>query len=337
MHEIFESGKLKPEYLKEILKELSFPRSNDTLIGPSYGEDAGAFALGDKAIVVASDPITFTSSQMGYYLVNVNANDIATMGAKPKFLLLVMLLPEKGTDPASLRELVQDIKKATKEREITVLGGHTEITPGLERPILVGTMIGVVDKDRLVTSSGAREGDALLLTEGIAIEGTSIIAREKREETERILGKEKTKTVERWLFDPGISVVKGALILSDAGLPTSMHDPTEGGLAMGIHELCEASEVGALVYGSEIPIFEETRALASHFGIDPLGLIASGALLFTVHRGNESKAIEILKSEGINAKVIGEIRDRSYGVKLEDEGKISPLPRFEKDEILKVF
>jgi len=330
-------GKPEPELLKSILERLSYKRAKDVIVGPEYGEDAAAISLNSKVLVIGTDPITFTTADPGYYLVNVNANDIATMGAKPEFLLLVMLLPERGTDRDLVNSLIGEIKKAAKEMDITIVGGHTEVTPGLEKPILIGTMLGFTTKERLVTSKGAEPGDLLILTKGVAIEGTSIIVRERENLAREILGEESVSKVKNWLYDPGISVVREALTLAEAGFVKAMHDPTEGGLSMGIYEIAEASQVGALIEEEAIPIFEETRLLCSRLGIDPLGLIASGALLAAISPSVRDEALSLLIENKIKASVIGELKEKSFGVKLRREGKVKDLPRYPQDEILKIF
>lgn len=337
MKKWWRTGKPEPDILKKILRELFYEKPEDVIIGPEYGEDAAAISLSDGVLVISTDPITFTSSDPGYYLINVNANDIATMGARPRFLLLVMLLPERGTDRDLVESLIDQVKTAAREIGITVIGGHTEITPGLIKPILVGTMLGFTPKERLVRSKGGEPGDLLILTKGIAIEGTSIMVREKEDVAKEVLGEEDVLRLKNWLHKPGISVVREALLLAQENLAKAMHDPTEGGLSMGIYELSEASGVGALVDENSIPIFRETQLLCDKFGIDPLGLIASGALIAAISPPDIEKALSLLREKQINVKVIGELKERSFGVKLKVGDKLRPLPRYPQDEILKIF
>jgi hydrogenase maturation factor len=332
----WKTGKPDPEKLKRIVEKIHSPLGKGILVGPSYGEDSAVVVRGEDAWVISSDPITFASKDQGYYLVHVNANDVATMGARPLYLILVMLLPEGRTEEDLVNSLLDQVRTAADSLGISVIGGHTEVTPGLKETILVGTMIGITKRDRIVRSSGAEPGDLLILTKGIAIEGTSIIARERESTVEEIFGKEKTERLKEWIKDPGISVVREALLLAESKLVKAMHDPTEGGLAMGIHELAAASGVGVEIIYEEIPIFEETMTLTERFELDPLGMIASGSLLAAIEKSKLEGAIKLLKGKGIEVSVIGEVMEREFGVKLRKSGELADLPQFPQDEILKI-
>jgi hydrogenase maturation factor len=334
---IFPPGKLNPEILKKFLKTLSINLPDEVKIGPRYGEDAAVIELEDKFLVISSDPITFVTEEIGYYLVTINANDIAVMGAVPKYLLITILLPEGKTDESFVSKIFKDVEKASREVGINIIGGHTEVTYGIDRPILMGTAIGFAERKYLVTSGGAKPGDILLLTKGIAVEGTSIIAKEREDYLLKYFSREFIEKAKRFNRDPGISVVKEAIAAARTGKVSAMHDPTEGGIAMGICELAEASGVGVHIYRERIPIFEETLLLSSPFNINPLGLIASGALLISVP-GEYVEVVEnSIRNEGIEVYRIGEIREREHGLKMEVSGKIDDLPPFPQDEIVKIY
>src|SRR5215510_12856478 len=148
------------------------------LIGPRVGEDAAVIDMGDRLLIAKSDPITFATDAIGHYAVTVNANDVAVMGGTPRWFLATLLLPETRTTAALVQDIFAQVRQACHELGIALVGGHTEITVGLERPILSGHMLGEVTRERLVTSSGVQAGDAILLTKGFPVEGVSIIARE---------------------------------------------------------------------------------------------------------------------------------------------------------------
>ena len=163
MKEFLPVGKLKIDFLNSLITQAEiFDRR--VIIGPRVGEDATVIDFGESYLVAKTDPITFATDEIGWYLVCVNSNDIATMGAAPKWLLLTILLPEGKTTEESVRQIFQQILEACGEFGITLCGGHTEVTYGLDRPILVGQMLGVVKKEKLVTSSGACVGDDILLS-----------------------------------------------------------------------------------------------------------------------------------------------------------------------------
>ena len=329
-------GKLKVDFLHSLISqaEITDPR---VIIGPQIGEDATVIDFGDKYLVAKTDPITFATDEIGWYLVCVNSNDIATMGAVPKWLLLTALLPENKTTELLVQKIFDQIFKACREFNITLCGGHTEITYGLDRPIVIGQMLGEVEKERLVTSSGARVGDDILLSKGIAIEATSIIAREKEAKLKWKYSEEFIGKARNFLKNPGISVLKESLIAVEVGGVHAMHDPTEGGVANAINELAICSNVGAIIFEERIPIFPETHKLCGDFGLDPLGVISSGALLIVADPAFSNKIIDAIQQQGISCTHIGKILPHEEGVSIESKGKRRPLPMFDSDEIIKVM
>jgi hydrogenase maturation factor len=220
---------------------------------------------------------------------------------------------------------------------VAFCGGHTEITVGLDRPIVIGTMLGEVEKDRLITTGGARPGDDILLTKAIAIEGTSILARERGKELAGLFGEEFPRRCGYLAEKPGISVLEDARIAIREGRVHSMHDPTEGGLANALHEIAVAADVGLVVDEDRIPILDECRILCSHYGLDPLGLIASGSLLIMVEPSDSGRIMRSLEVAGVPAAIIGRITGKEQGVKSRSEGRIKDLPRFDRDEITKIL
>jgi hydrogenase maturation factor len=259
------------------------------------------------------------------------------MGARPRWFLPTLLLPEGPADERMAAALFQDIAASCRSLGVTLVGGHTEITVGLDRPIVVGQMLGEVEKDRLVCNRRSQPGDAIVLTKGIAIEGTAILARERTAEVERDLGAEFRKRAEDFLFAPGVSVVREALAVSEAARVHAMHDPTEGGLATGLRELAQASGLGLVVERERIRVYEESARLCDRFGLNPLGVIASGALLITVAPADSEKALGALRQAGVEAAVIGSMRPRAEGLMMRCRGGTKPLPRFERDEIARLF
>jgi hydrogenase maturation factor len=225
----------------------------EVLVGPQLGEDAAVIDVGPTCLVAATDPVTFATDAIGYYAVQVNANDVATMGAVPQWFLATLLLPERGTTEELVIELFNQLRSACRGIGVALVGGHTEVTAGLERPIIVGTMLGVVDKDRLVTSSGMHPGDLVVCTKGVAVEGTALIAREKAESLNTKYNSEFIKRAKNMLYNPGIGVVRDAKVAGGSAKVHAMHDPTEGGLATGLWELAEASQVGLVADRQRVP------------------------------------------------------------------------------------
>ncbi|KPJ60168.1 MAG: hypothetical protein AMJ46_07545 [Latescibacteria bacterium DG_63] len=329
-------GKLDRTMLSDLLAKYSRPDKR-LLVGPKVGEDAAVLGPSPGCEVIATDPITFASDRIGWYVVHINANDIAVMGGRPRYLLLTLLLPQGRTSAADVEGIFAAVADACRELDITLAGGHTEITYGLERTIAVGQMIGEVGRDRIVTSSGARPGDTILLTKGIAIEGTAIIAREKREELIDSRGEGVVESAASLLDTPGISVVREALIACDTALPSAMHDPTEGGLATGLLELATASEVGLAIDEEAIPVLPECRAVCETFDLNPLGLIASGALLVTAPPEKANAIASAFDREGIVYARIGTIEERGHGLTISSADSTRPLDRFDVDEVARLF
>jgi len=333
---VFRVGKLNANLLDELVSSIK-KKDPRVIVGPKVGEDAAVIDIGDKYLLSTTDPITFTSYKIGWYTVNVNANDIATMGGTPKWLLVSILLPENKTDSALVKEIFRDIENAADELGIDICGGHTEITKGLDRPIVSGHMLGEVDKDKLVTNSHARVGDEIILTKGIAIEGMALLAREREKELSGKYGKMFVERVQSFLHDPGISVVAEAHLANQAANIRAMHDPTEGGLATGLYELTRASNTGVVIYEDKIHLLDETRILCSEYKLDPLGVIASGALLIVVDPGDRDAVLSKLVQNDITCSVIGKLTDKEDGLKIIADGEERELPFFEVDEIARVI
>jgi len=328
----FPLGKLPADVLARLLAGMR-PVDPRVLVGPGIGLDAAVIDMGDSLLVATTDPITFAADSIGWYAVQVNANDIATTGATPHWFMATVLLPESRADVAMAEDILAQIHAACIAIGVDLVGGHTEITYGLDRPIVVGTMLGQVRRERWVTPYGARPGDALLLTKGIAVEGTAIMAREQN------LGLE-VKFLEgcrNFLTQPGISIVRDAAIATDAGRVHAMHDPTEGGLATGLHELAQASSVGLSIEASAVPVYAETQTLCRAMGLDPWGVIASGALLLAVEAADAENIRQALETQGIRAALIGRVTDAANTVLLHDASGTRDLPHFERDEIARLF
>ena len=331
-------GKLPAALLEELLQQQEPAADPRLLIGPSPGEDAAVIDFGERLLIAKSDPITFATDAIGYYAVNVNANDIASMGGTPRWFLATLLLPEKGTTPDLVRDIFAQIREACRALQVTLVGGHTEITLGLDRPLICGQMLGETTRQALVTSAGAQVGDAVLLTKGYPLEGSAIIARERA--AQLAAQGFAASDIARWqglLFDPGISVVRDAAVLQQAVEVHAMHDPTEGGVATGLRELANASNVGLRLQADQLPLLPEGRILCDAFGLDPLGVIASGALLATVPAVQAANAIQACNAAGIACYDIGRVVTPGEGLLLCSQDATQQLPSFARDEVVKLF
>jgi len=307
------------------------------IIGPGIGRDAAAIALdAERAMVVKTDPITFATAEIGWYLVNVNANDLACLGATPRWLLVTALLPEGRTTPTLVEEIFAGLHEACTALGIALVGGHTEITHGLDRPILVGTLLGEAPREDLIEPGRAQPGDRIILTKGLAVEGTALIAGERATEVSARHGAAFVARCQGFLHDPGISVVRDAAIARAAGA-TGLHDPTEGGVATGLRELAQAAGLGLTIDAVSLPIYPETARLCADYGLDPLGLIASGALLIVAPPDVAPQIVAELAKAEIVGTVIGSFTAAEDGLRLCHPSGDMPLPEFAADEIARLY
>ena len=327
-------GKLPVSLLRSILARA--PQADPRLLfGPRVGFDCAVLDFGDRLLVLKSDPITFATDSIGWYLVQVNSNDIATTGAVPRWLLVTALLPEGSTTAVLVEEIVGQVYEACAALGISVIGGHTEITHGLDRPILAGTLIGEVAREKLITPQGMQTGDRVLLTKGVPIEATAILANEFPGRLAKVLSPEELILAQNFLHDPGISVLRDAQIAQTAGQVTAMHDPTEGGLLSALWELAEAGNKTLKIDLEAVPIPPLSRRICDAFEFDPLATIASGSLLLTAAPADTPAIITALIENGIPGAEIGRVEDGPPVVL--DEGTGSLLPRPDQDEIGRVY
>jgi hydrogenase expression/formation protein HypE len=329
------AGKLPGWLLRKVLHGLPAGDS-DILVGPGLGRDAAAIAVGGRVVVAKNDPITFASEGGAAHLVEVNANDVACMGATPRWLLVTALLPH-GVTPADVLNQFAELRETCRHRSVELIGGHTEIMRGLERPILVGMMLGDASPSELLRPGQARPGDVLLVTKGLAIEGTALLARERADQLWKLIGGESVRAAARLLDKPGISVVAEAEIARRSGHVTALHDPTEGGLASAVRELAAVSAAGVEIDAESVPILAETRAVADALGIDPLGMLASGSLLIATRAEGVPGLLRDIEAAGIPVSVVGRLTDDPDEASLISGGKRRPLPEFAVDEVARLL
>jgi len=328
-------GKINPDILGRLIAKYT-GRDPRIVIGPEVGEDATIIDMGEIYLVAKTDPITHVTSEIGHYAVNVNANDIAAMGGKPLWFLATILMPLES-DEKGVENIFSQISKACETLGVSYCGGHTEVTSCVNIPVVVGQMLGEVTKSELKPSSAAKPGDDLIMTKAAAIEGTAIIALEKEKELSAHFPKELILRAQNYLHQPGISIVKEAAVAASFSDVHALHDPTEGGIATGIHELAMASRLGVEVFRERIPVSEETERLCEHFGVDPLGVFASGSLLIGASPSVSGALLGALQGEGINAVHIGTLVDKDKGMKLIKDSRSTSLPVYHQDELSKIF
>ncbi len=325
------TGKLDAAKLAKLLDRYARCKDRSVVLGPGVGLDAAAIKVSAGTLVLASDPVTYASDQLGYYAVCVNANDIYVSGARPRWFLADVLLPPGGARLAE--RIFRQMHRACDELGISLVGGHTEMTPDLPRPMVAGFMIGELLANKPLSAGGLRAGDRIILTKALAIEGTALIACDRQKELAGEFSQRFLSRAKRFLHRPGLSVGAEATIALRAGAH-AMHDPTEGGLLNGLWEMAQASRLSLHIDGEQIHVYPETLELCRCFDLDPLGLLASGALLIGCGPRAVKKMCQELDNADIMFSVIGSARKGSAGVHFTDGRAVK---RAVTDEILKVF
>ena len=329
-------GKIPQELLAKLIA--SVPALGDRVVlGPGIGLDCAVLEFGDACLVLKTEPITFASQEIGWYAVQIAVNDVVTSGARPKWMLLTSLLPENKTTPALIAEIGNQVADSCRKAGISLIGGHTEITYGIDRPILVTTMIGEVSAEELITPKGIIDGDLLILTKGVPVEATALLAREFPAQLEQILTPDEIRCAQDYLYSPGISVMHDALLAASCGGVHAMHDPTEGGVATALWEMAIASETCLQVDLTAVPISAVSAKICAAFHLDPLGVISSGALLLACQPQKSAEILEKLSQNGIPAAIIGTAIPGPAGMVITSTQPWSELKKFPRDEITRVY
>ena len=330
------AGKVAPEMLERLLGMMAGD-SDDVIVGPSLGEDGAVLRIGDMMVAIATDPITFQTPRPGLFAVCVNANDIAVMGARPRYMLLTVILPP-GTSEEVLCAIVSDVEETTRRMGITVIGGHTEVSAAVCTPVLSVTMLGPLVSDAPVLTGGVCPGDCLVQVRPLALEGTAILASEHREALLSEVGAADLDRASELLTDPGLSVVEPALLLCEFDGLHAMHDPTEGGFATGLREMMVSSGTGCRLWVDRLIVLDVTRDVCRGLGYSPLGVISSGCLLAALSAEVADEAVSALRRAGYASSIVGRATDCAGAYELLDgTGHVQPLPEFAVDELARAL
>ena len=328
-------GKLPNNLLADFLNGFSFD-DPDLLIKAGVGEDiAAADIQKEEVLILKSDPITFATDAIGNYAVLVNANDIATCGADPRWLLTTLLFPNR-TSGSEIQNIMWGLNRIALQYGITLCGGHTEITDAVTRPVVVGSLVGTVAKKSLVDKKSMQPGDKILFTKSVAVEGTAIIAREM---TAKLLtmGFEDSEIEICRRFLDRISILEEARIACRVGGVSAMHDVTEGGLATAASELSIAGQHRLKIDLNRIPIYPLTQRICDKLDISPLGLIGSGSLLICCTPRVKDDMLAAIRDDGIEVTCIGEVLEPGEGIEVVDGSRIAHWPVFAVDELARLF
>lgn len=323
-------GKVPESVLKRSVMKQIHNKREEVVLGAGVGEDCAAIQLAeDEMMVMSTDPITGTSKDIGELAVLITVNDLASSGAEPVGIMLTILLPEDSSEE-ELRSIMQQVDKACTKANIQVMGGHTEVTPVVNQPLITVSGVGKAKKGHLVTTAGARLGMDIIFTKWIGIEGTSIIAKEREEELKAHFPAHLIDTAKK--FSEEISVLHEAAVATKSGV-AAMHDVTEGGAFGALWEMAEASGVGLDIDLKKIPIRQETIEICEYYDINPYGLISSGSMLMAAKDGNA--LVRALEQEGIHATIVGKATDSNDRV-LYNDGEKRFLEPPKTDELYKL-
>ncbi|NLG69880.1 MAG: AIR synthase [Firmicutes bacterium] len=326
------AGKLAPEKLRQLVLAHRGRLRPEVRVHAGLGEDSAVAETGGRLLVVSSDPITGASAEMGRIGVYVACNDVAAMGAEPLGIQVVLLMPE-GTPDEAIAGIMAQVAAAADHLGIEVLGGHTEITGKVSAPIVVLTAIGLVEPDRLVTSAGARPGDGLLVTKPVGLEGTAILAADRAQELAAALPGDLLERARSFIAE--VDAVQDGRLTAALGV-SAMHDVTEGGLVGAAWEMAQASGVGVEIWEARVPVRLETQRICRHFGIDPLRLISSGAMLAAAR--DPERVVRALREAGREAAVVGQVLPASEGVRVvRADGRRDRVTGAPPDELWRVL
>ncbi len=325
-------GKVPPALLRRLL-DLPRKTCSDLVLPPALGEDAAVVRIGRRLVAIGTDPITFPTPRPGFFAVHVNANDIAVTGAVPSFFTLTVLMPPRSTE-RQIVDLVADAMQAADSLGIVLVGGHTEVTAAVRLAVVSVTMFGELRGRAPVRTGDGRPGDAVIQVNPLGIEGTAILAAQHAERLAMRVGQGTVRRAARLSIDPGISVVRPALLAASRLKVHAMHDPTEGGIATGLREVALASGTGVRVREPDLIMLPVTRRICAELGVAPLGLISSGCLLLTVAERDAAPAVSALRRADFTAARIGSLTDCAGEFLLETaNGQRQELPCFAVDEL----
>ena len=307
----------------------------DVILGAAFGEDVALTRIGEDVLVSHVDPIIGAIGNIGWLAVHVACNDIATSGAPPRWILLLVLVPTKE-DKELLEKIMRDAKRASNEIGVSIIGGHTGYSSGLSRPLVAVTALGIATDRQPLRTNGAHVGDHVLVTKGIALEGTAILAQDFEAVALRTgLTRQDLEEARKLMSE--VSVVPEALILAGQGA-TSMHDVTRGGVLETLLEIALLSNVGISIEASRVPILPIVSQFAKMFQFDPLKMISSGTLAATVPPDRMSNVTDSLRNAGVPFADVGRVTDGVGVLLLRKDGNIHYRETHcEEDELARMW
>ena len=329
---MLKTGKLDSDLLKKIVIDNITYKRSEVLTRAGVGEDCAVIDFGPYECVMSTDPITAAVNEIGRLAIHISCNDVASNGVEPLGILLAVLLPP-GTTEEDISMIMKQAAEAAAQCGVEIIGGHTEITEAVNKPIIVSTAVGRGRKWQSASAEKIRVGDAILMTKSAGLEGTGIIASDFRDELRRFLTEDEIRRAEDLLKD--VSVIKEGIIAGEVGT-NGMHDVTEGGILGAVWEMCQIAGVGAEVWGDAIPVEEVTRKICQYYGIDYLRLISSGSMVIMASPDKKEEIVKRLEATGVSVHTIGKILPLEEGLTVIENGVREPIDPPRPDELYKV-
>jgi len=329
---MLKTGKLDNRLLEEIVfKNIRYKRP-EVITRPGVGEDCAVVDFGSYECVMSTDPITAAAGEIGRLAVHISCNDVASNGVEPLGIMLTVMLPV-GTTEEQVEEIMKQAGQTSEELGVEIIGGHTEITPAVTKPVIVSTAIGRGAKGSSRPAENMKPGDYILMTKQAGMEGTGIIAGDYKEELAGLLTEEEFREAEEMLRS--VSVVKEGVIAGRVGA-AGMHDITEGGVLGAVWEMCDIAKTGAEVWTDRVPVAGVTKKICKRYDIDYLRLISSGSMLIIVHPDAREQMERELKNADIPVACIGRLCEREAGICMIKDGEKTVIAPPAGDEIYKV-
>ncbi len=327
-----EQGKVKIDLLKLILDDINKNNKNEEVIqNPEIGVDCGVLDFGNEYVLVSADPITGATSNVGELVVDINANDIYSANGVPVGIVLTILLPVSSTDD-DLKKIMSDINNKCKKMNISIIGGHTEVTDAVIRPVISATILGKTENRKLLQKQNIELGYDIVLTKNVALEGTNILACDYEDYLKKYLSNEeleKAKNLSQFL-----SIKNDSETAFNHSEKIYLHDVTEGGVFGGLYEMFEDSSFGFKIDVTKIPILNITQKICNIFNINPYKLISSGSLLIACEDGE--KLVKDLENKNIIANVIGKVIDDKKKILKYSEDDIREIEMPNGDDLFKI-
>jgi hydrogenase maturation factor len=342
-------GKVGRRLFEEVILPHLGARDSSIVVGPQFGVDFSVIEVGDKALIVEVDPV-FVVPEYGWersawFAVHILASDVAVSGVPPRYLFIDLNLPLRMSDD-EFRTLWMAIHRECERLGIAIAAGHTGRYGGVDYPMIGGAvMVGITDREGYVTPAMARPGDAVIMTKGPAVETAGILSVMFPQVLEERYGREFAERAKEifWLQ----TVVPDALTLAKLGLRKgvrAMHDATEYGVWGALYDIAKASGVGIRVYEDKLFVRDDVRMVVEAFSdftgyrdVDLFASISEGTLIATVNRDLAQQAVELLRSQGIDAAVIGEVTKDERVVLVKKDGSEVDIEMPSKDPFWLLF